>query len=506
MDDEDDDEASGGDFNGFPSPNHFQSANSIAQSISSSFNSAQSSAASSPHHHQAPELGSAQAMPARIRQYNSTSIGPFVVIIRESTLKMRPMYFARYINTTYKSIESIKPSPGKMRVVLRKWQEANAVANDPTFSRYNTNIPADNVEVEGAINVNDLCDLDDMKELIDHGIGIFGNSAIPPCKILYAERITRPNPDPSSGNPPVRILTNTVKLIFTGQILPKFVVIEGLRVRIRPFHGKPMFCDNCQQFGHTNKYCRRSPKCAKCSENHSSSACTAVNPAASHPKCMYCRSAQPHDRNNCDYFCEVTEGYRKKQANRRKTRYQQAIATSTNGTAPLSTQNSLRTDDDSQFPVLENQYEHLPIEELQQPSSQNAVVSETISPASSHASRPTNPYAKVLRSTPRPIARARSASKRRKMDHIEYPQGSMRPTAQPATSLRPAKHTIPKTVTTSQSTTSSLITAIIAFARQANIPIVWLNLLESILEPLLQALLPQLPSLLIALQSSFNNQ
>lgn len=435
-----------------------------------------------------PERSAAPAPLARLRQYPASSNGPYVVVIRECGPKLRPLFFARYINSNYKSTESVKPSPGKLKVVLRNRMEANTLVSDATFQQYLINIPADNVEVEGAVNILDLCDLEDLDALATHGKGIFGNAALPPCKIVCAERLSRINTAPSGSNSPDRVNTNTIKLTFEGQLLPKFTVIEGLRVRVRPFHGKPMFCSNCQQFGHTVKYCRRAPKCAGCGGVHLTSSCT----AAIEQLCLYCQSPGPHDRSNCDYFCEVNDGFRIKQANRRKTRLAQAVAAANQ--AQIAVPNNLSTDDIVQYPPLKNRFSQLPVEE------------PTPNPVSGVPyGRPTNPYAKVLRNggvAQRPIARARSASKRRRNETEERPTPNTRtPSMQRVSSIQKPR----SSPNTENSATSALKIAIIAFAKQANISSTLIRLIEAVIGPLLEALLPQLPSILNALHTSVNN-
>lgn len=85
-----------------------------------------------------------------------------------------------------------------------------------------------------------------------------------------------------------------------------------------------MFCDTCQSFGHTSKYCKRKPKCARCNDAHATENCTAVNPAGS--QCAYCLTEHQKDRRECPFFNEVNESFRVKQSNRRKTKYEQAVA------------------------------------------------------------------------------------------------------------------------------------------------------------------------------------
>lgn len=122
----------------------------------------------------------------RVRQYTASINGPFTVIIREQQMKIAPLNFAAYVNKKYTSVCLIKRSQGKMNIVLNLREEANALARDPYFALYHVYIPADIVEIEGAICADDLCDMDDLKILTSTGKGIFGNTLLSSCDILEA--------------------------------------------------------------------------------------------------------------------------------------------------------------------------------------------------------------------------------------------------------------------------------------------------------------------------------
>lgn len=432
----------------------------------------------------------------RLRKYFREAKGPYIVIIREKSVKLRPVSFSKYINETYNSTEVIKSSPGKMKIVLQSLQQANALAADATFDGYTVSIPADRVEIEGAINANDLFDLENMQFLMDNGTGVFGNHALPPCKIIHAERLFRTVSNASNNRVQEKVLTDTVKLVFEGQILPSFIVVEGLRVRVRPFHSKPMFCDRCQKFGHTNKFCKRQAKCAKCSGGHLTSSCNSRDSAQ--PSCQFCQSPQQHANSECAFFAEVNASYKERQSIRRQTRLRMAI-TSANA---RHEEPNLCVHDAVEFPPLANRFSSLNEDPVSQPAPATESDIVTVNHINSATtSRPSNPYAKKL-PVNRPKIRARSASKRRLDSSIKSPPKSnvppcnvqqiAQPTAAPTTSRQSSLHE-------SASPTAGLKSVIIALARNANISDVWLNLLELVLDPLLQAILPMLPALIGAL-------
>lgn len=121
-----------------------------------------------------------------VRQYHNTSKSPFTVYIRELDHKLSPTKLSTYIYDKYPSTFKVKASQGKIRVVLQSWKEANSLTIDSALDAYHITIPADDVEIEGAVEWNDLCDLQDMNLLCHKGIGGFNNQSIPDCKIVHA--------------------------------------------------------------------------------------------------------------------------------------------------------------------------------------------------------------------------------------------------------------------------------------------------------------------------------
>lgn len=413
---------------------------------------------------------------SRIRLYNQSHAGPYTVFIREIDITLSPYKFAKYMNGTYKSIINMQRSHGKVRVQFGSWKEANLMATNPQFERYKVTIPADKVEICGAIRYDDLCDINDLQALVDDGKGIWGNSQLPDCRIIHAEHISRIDPK----NPTRRIPSKTIKLTFAGQVLPTQIVIEGLRIRVRPFHEKPMFCDNCLQFGHTLKYCRRKPKCARCNEEHLTVECTV---GREHVMCPFCLAPEAHDRNNCPFFNEVNQDFRSKQSNRRKARFQQAVAAAKAANPVPAPSIAV----ESEFPALSNNYATLPVDELEPAIS--------ASPAIPGAQRRfANPYAQVVKNGNRPAAKSRTAVKRPRSATTAQPTAQL-----PPVESRSRRPSTPAAPSSGSPAVAALKDAIVAFVRKTNIDETWLPIIEAIIEPLLQALLPQLPVLLGAL-------
>lgn len=434
----------------------------------------------------------------RVRQYNTASKGPFTVFIREIEDKIAPITFIKYINVRYPSTLSSTRGPGTIKVTLNNVHEANALAADNKFANYHVSIPADHVEIEGAIDFNDLCDLTDMDLLCESGTGVFNNAAIPPCKIINAERLLRAQVN-LPGCERITSMTNTVKIIFDGKILPNYINFLGLRVRVRPFYRKPMFCDKCQKFGHTTKFCRSRAKCAKCASEHFTSECQAdVNSN----NCPYCSTNHENDRNKCPFFCEVNECFQASQNIRRKSRYQHAVATSTRTNCPTAESDPIQIADANHFPTLRNRFDALQEEEVVQETG-------TSNPPLNQPQRHIrNPYSTVVKKGTDSTHNVRRAPKRiRPLSSSNVVNSTAvresvreKPTTQESrkpSSLRPqprVKSTLP------------LKAAILSIAKNAGLADIWISVLEAIIEPLLMAIMPQLPDLLGALGSSVLNR
>lgn len=433
----------------------------------------------------------------RVRLYNAKAKGPFTVWIREKNGDLTyPLRLSKYINVRYKSTINCVKKNGKMRVMLTNIQEANALVTDDTLSgEFSLNIPAEHVEVEGAIDWFELCDLDNVNELETAGIGKFNNAALQHCKIVHAERLAKRTQGSELS------CTNTVKVVFEGQVLPNYVEIYGLRVRVRPFHQKPMFCDRCQQFGHTSRDCRRKQKCASCGKEHATANCVSHSNT-----CYFCQMDTQHGKNECPYFAEVTESYQLKLANRRKARYLQAIADVTpitrdqgqgSRSAPI---HHPSINDTLQFPALNNRFS-----QLESNDSYPEPISNNNNPSTSGKDhRPKNPYAKVVREANRKHSQESPALKRRRT--FPVPTNDVNPHTVSAkfNEPSPSASSVPQRGA-SQSPSADvyksklIVRMIMAFVRKSGISDTWIALIEIVIEPLLQAFMPQLPDLISAL-------
>ena len=59
--------------------------------------------------------------------------------------------------------------------------------------------------------------------------------------------------------------TSMIILFFEDPNIPSHVVFENERVKVRPFHPKPLQCYNCYEFGHPHSICKNAKICNNCS-------------------------------------------------------------------------------------------------------------------------------------------------------------------------------------------------------------------------------------------------
>lgn len=223
----------------------------------------------------------------RIRQYALDNNGPFVVHIRSMKNPLESRQLTQFIRNKYKSnivmkqvnefkirVEfSEKVDSTTKQIVITK-DEARMNANDlPTRVEWNRKyriyIQEKDVEVIGCIKYGASQNVD---ELITVGEGKFRNPRLPAIKILEVSRFHKKTEDIGEDGSPDIIPTNDVRITFSGLIVPDFVNIDQLLIPVRKFHKKQMFCNSCQRYNHTEKFCNNqkcdnlpnAPKCIHC--------------------------------------------------------------------------------------------------------------------------------------------------------------------------------------------------------------------------------------------------
>lgn len=445
---------------------------------------------------------------AHVRQFPKGYSGTMEVWIRSvDGLKLPCVTIQQLLNTQFKSIASIIPDRNKISVIFGDRNEANYLVREQIFTGAVISIPSKCiVDVDGAIRADDLVGLDHLNDLVVNGVGLFGSTDLRPCRILNAVAVTRTN---DSG---VRVWTNTVKITFEGNLVPKYVAIDKLRIPTRLFHKKPMFCDKCQTHGHTAKFCRRQTICARCNCNHSTADCS--NPAVNKSLCPRCAKQHSDSRSSCSYFQQVAKDFKTAQLTSSNQRYKQELMRLREQNGDVTHPRQAPALDHVNFPPLSNSYASLdnvePDDDIEPGPAHNGPVPHPFPPP------PKNPYA----------ARPRSRSSKRRRDGSfsvnRQPEGELvdrkpaanryrspqqlQATSRTASSVsRPATRREQHTNDRRKPQSSALRLLIITFARSLGLSEAWLAILEAIVDPLLGALLPHSDAIMAAVTPLMSN-
>jgi len=68
-------------------------------------------------------------------------------------------------------------------------------------------------------------------------------------------------------------ISSSVKIEFVSNLLPEYINTWSVRTRVRPFVNRVRKCYNCLRWGHSSAFCRGSPLCSRCGEEHDSDMC-----------------------------------------------------------------------------------------------------------------------------------------------------------------------------------------------------------------------------------------
>lgn len=450
-----------------------------------------------------------------VRQFHAGYTGPLEVCIRSANnMRLANIPIQSALNSRFSSIASIKPDRSKISVIFGTREEANSLLRQSLEQDVVVFIPENRrVDVHGAVRADDIDD--DLGVLIEEGRGIFGADGLPPCRVLYAERIF----SAPSGNNSHRTATNTVKITFEGTILPKYIGIGNLRVPVRLFWSAPRFCSKCQTHRHTDKVCRRPPKCARCHEAHLTADCS--NKAVNKLLCPFCAMEHDDFRHLCAYFQQVKIDYKAKQIEANKLRYQQAVSSlrAQNVTNKRPRQQAPAATD-ANFPPLRNSFASLAAVQLDD-NAHDAVVDGAIDTHDNVPNRhvfpppPKNPYASKPRgrtlnkryrdgsSVSRRSAREQPSRQQPAAAHLapnvpiqRQPEPQHQPRRMASVVRSPAAQGVQPVMQT-----GALRLILLTFARQLGVPNEKMAMLEAALDPILAALLPNADAIVAAVTS-----
>ena len=209
----------------------------------------------------------------RVRQYAKNHKGPFEVIIRPDKEPIKQLQLSKYIFKKYngKIIACQSVNTDKVRIVCNDGLTANEIPSDKNLcTKYRVYIPEIYVEILGLINVSVF---ENEKDIVLFGEGKWKNPGIPTVKVLDVYRYTK-----KSENSNENTKTELVRVAFPGSVLPDYVNVEGLLIKVKEFHRRQMFCEKCMSYSHTSKYCVNKPKCKFCgSTQHNEESCDHKN-------------------------------------------------------------------------------------------------------------------------------------------------------------------------------------------------------------------------------------
>lgn len=418
---------------------------------------------------------------SRIRLFPASHAGPYTIFVRQILKPLRPLSHSIFVNKKYKSTVSAEHTRDKMKFVLSDRNEANSLIKDVEFNEYRVFIKADEVEVDGVIKYDDLCDIESLSELTTCGKGLLG-SPDRYAKIIDFHRF-------SSKAEGTEVMSNDVKVTFEGRDLPSHILIGGLRIRVRPWFQRAMFCDKCQQFQHTSKFCTRKKKCARCFGEHLTNECKSVD--VDHSLCPYCNLGHVPGKTDCTYFQKVNSDFFKVQ----KARQAKPMAPVTVPMAPPSSS-------DAEFPPIRvrNSTEsgHSPlvplvVSNMFQPLTQEDIT-DTV-PLSFKPKRPrklpfSNPWAAGSSNDPSdPLSRRRMPAKRKAGDYISGPGCQSIPTQAPNRPA-PSQHASPPGFQRSTSPVAKIATdLIIKISSTLGLSEHWMSIIKSIAPMIIDAIL-----------------
>ena len=89
--------------------------------------------------------------------------------------------------------------------------------------------------------------------------------------------------------------TNMIILTFEDENVPSHVIFENERVKVRPFHPRPLQCYNCFEYGHPSNMCKNTKICSNCS-NPEHGTCQLTS------KCSNCSLDHKSTDKNCPEY------------------------------------------------------------------------------------------------------------------------------------------------------------------------------------------------------------
>lgn len=187
-------------------------------------------------------------------------------------------------------VSTNKKGKNRIGVICKTPQAANKLVKNKELKEkgYDIFIPAHHVSCKGIVRYVD-------KNISDEELMNFSKANLSNVNILNVRRFNRKE---TIDNEVKYIPTGTILYTFSGRIIPGEISIYNLPMKVVPYVGPVIQCQNCFLFGHTSNLCRSKKKCPNCGGTHEvGSPCKT--------KCIHCKSDK-HKSSNKEECPEFT--------------------------------------------------------------------------------------------------------------------------------------------------------------------------------------------------------
>lgn len=99
-----------------------------------------------------------------------------------------------------------------------------------------------------------------------------------------------------------RVDSESIRIVFDSESLPKKVKYKYLVFRVRPYVFPPLQCFNCQMIGHSSEGCTRKKRCLLCGDEHPHQECRSLN-----QRCANCKGNHKANSKDCPKIVSANE-------------------------------------------------------------------------------------------------------------------------------------------------------------------------------------------------------
>lgn len=209
------------------------------------------------------------------RLYRSDHKGPYEVIIQDKEKKRinNPFQIGKIIQAHHTDIDHIVRSGKNLNVVCKTHEAANNLVNSYHLQKYNVFVPSNKLYCTGVIYIEpDISETDIMNDIVSK------------ADVISALRIKRRINNELKN-------TSFVKITFDSDILPDYVSLNYIRMKVDQYIIPVKQCYRCFSYGHVaNSPCNNDRLCRDCGLAFHEGSCTSPK------KCIHCSA--PHSSNS----------------------------------------------------------------------------------------------------------------------------------------------------------------------------------------------------------------